>query len=161
MSVYQGFGRENNNQQASFNAGSFPMAGGSMGGGFSHKASILPTDMRCYFGCNQGFKKDYDLRLHIKLKHRDQSEEELQRAYQDAEEEIALVTRTQSKFQCALCPKVLTDNGAFFVTSKRAITCNGETTQINMGVAKSNQLRSNVKFVAGWLNTAEIPFMVI
>lgn len=80
---------------------------------FSHKAPLLSTDMRCYFGCNQGFKKDYDLRLHLKIKHKHENEIELQRAYQDAEDEIALTKRSLSLYQCALCPKQFDNNAGF------------------------------------------------
>merc|ERR1719322_665473 len=84
------------------------------GGGFSHIAPILATDMRCYFECPEGFKKDYDLRLHIKLRHKNEDEEELRRAYQACEEEIALTQRTYSVFQCALCPKTFSEVGTFY-----------------------------------------------
>jgi len=87
-------------------------AGGSSGG-FSHKAPPCATDLRCYFQCPEAFKKDMDLRIHLKLRHRDASEAELRRAYQAAEEEIALVKRSASVFQCALCPKKFGDYGSF------------------------------------------------
>jgi len=78
------------------------------GGGansFSHKAPPCSTDLRCYFQCPEAFKKDVDLRIHLKLRHRNEPEAELRRAYQAAEEEIALVKRSASVFQCALCTK--------------------------------------------------------
>lgn len=99
---------------------------GGGGGGFSHKAPILATDMRCYFECPEGFKKDYDLRLHIKLRHKNEDEAELRRAYQACEEEIALVKRTCSVFQCAMCPKQLSESGALadHVKSKHGLQWN-------------------------------------
>lgn len=81
---------------------------------FSHKAPMLSTDMRCYFGCSEGFKKDVDLRLHLKLRHRGENENELRRAYQAAEEEIALVASSASTFQCALCPKRFNNHKTFY-----------------------------------------------
>merc|ERR1712223_734607 len=87
------------------------VARGGPANGFSHKAPALSTDMRCYFECPENFKKDYDLRLHLKIKHRNEDQNELKRAYQDAEEEIALTRRSYSTFQCALCPKQLNESG--------------------------------------------------
>lgn len=72
------------------------------------------TDMRCYFGCPEGFKKDIDLRLHLKLRHKNENEMELRKAYQAAEEEIALTSATASVFQCALCPKKFTNSHTFY-----------------------------------------------
>jgi len=83
-------------------------------GGFTHKAPLLSTDMRCYFGCNQGFKKDWDLRMHLKLRHKNEDEKELERAYQDAEDEISLTKRSMSIYQCALCPKQYSGMTSFF-----------------------------------------------
>jgi hypothetical protein len=86
------------------------------GGGansFSHKAPPCSTDLRCYFQCPEAFKKDVDLRIHLKLRHRNEPEAELRRAYQAAEEEIALVKRSASVFQCALCTKKFGDYGSF------------------------------------------------
>ena len=76
--------------------------------------SSLSTDMRCYFGCDEMFKKDYQLHLHLKLKHRNEDPIEIKRAYQAADEEIALTRRSGSTFQCAVCPKTFNDNGAFY-----------------------------------------------
>lgn len=87
---------------------------------FSHKATILSTDMRCYFGCNEGFKKDYDLRLHLKLRHRNEDETEMRAAYQDAEDEIALTKRSMSIFQCVLCPTQHSGSGRFYEHIKQA-----------------------------------------
>jgi len=84
------------------------------GGAFSHKATTLSTDLRCYFNCPQGFKKDYDLRLHIKLRHANESEAELRNAYQAAEEEIALTSRNASTYKCALCTMSYRDHGGFY-----------------------------------------------
>ena len=70
--------------------------------------------MRCYFGCDEMFKKDYQLHLHLKLKHRNEDPIEIKRAYQAADEEIALTRRSGSTFQCAVCPKTFNDNGAFY-----------------------------------------------
>merc|ERR1712110_927589 len=35
------------------------------------------TNLRCYFGCEDTFKKDYDLHLHLKLRHRNEDMNEL------------------------------------------------------------------------------------
>lgn len=98
-------------------------SGGSMGkgrasGGFSHKAPALATDMQCYFGCPETFKKDFDLRLHLKLRHKNEDPNELARAYQAAEEEIALVKRSGSTYECALCQKRFQDHGTFYDHTK-------------------------------------------
>ena len=74
----------------------------------------LSTDLQCYFGCDESFKKDYQLHLHLKLKHRNEDPNELAKAYEAAEEEIALTRRSASIFNCALCPKTFNDNGAFY-----------------------------------------------
>ena len=74
----------------------------------------LSTDLQCYFGCDESFKKDYQLHLHLKLKHRNEDPKELEKAYEAAEEEIALTRRSASIFNCALCPKTFNDNGAFY-----------------------------------------------
>merc|ERR1712110_871016 len=39
---------------------------------------------------------------------------ELKRAYQAANEEIALVRRSGSTFQCAMCPKTFIERGVFY-----------------------------------------------
>lgn len=90
------------------------MNGGAAFGGFSHKAPVLSTDMRCYFGCPEGFKKDYDLRLHLKVRHKDENESELRKAHQAAEEEIALTSSSASTFQCALCPRTFNNHKTFY-----------------------------------------------
>ena len=74
----------------------------------------VSTDLQCYFGCDESFKKDYQLHLHLKLKHRNEDPEELAKAYEAAEEEIALTRRSASIFNCALCTKTFNDNGAFY-----------------------------------------------
>ena len=74
----------------------------------------LSTDLQCYFGCDEVFKKDYQLHLHLKLRHRNEEPEELEKAYDAANEEIMLTRRSASLFNCALCPKVFNDNGAFY-----------------------------------------------
>ena len=78
------------------------------------QGSASSTDLRCYFGCDELFKKDYQLHLHLKLRHRDEDPEELKAAYEAADEEIALTKRSGSTYKCALCPKTFTDNGAFY-----------------------------------------------
>lgn len=83
-------------------------------GGFSHKAPTLPLDLRCYFECQEVFKKDYDLRLHLKIKHRNEDPDELRNAYQAAEEEIALTSRSGCKFICALCKKPFTNDSSLY-----------------------------------------------
>ena len=85
-----------------------------MNGSPANANSSLSTDMRCYFGCDEVFKKDYQLHLHLKLKHRNVDPKELIRAYQAADDEIALTRRSGSTFQCAICPKTFNDNGAFY-----------------------------------------------
>merc|ERR1719158_2271343 len=84
----------------------------------------LATDLQCYFGCEEVFKKDYQLHLHLKLRHRNEDPEELEKAYEAANEEIALTRRSASLFTCALCPKVFNDNGAFYghIQNKHDIT---------------------------------------
>eukprot|EP00095_Tigriopus_kingsejongensis_P008992 maker-scaffold783_size97670-snap-gene-0.20 protein:Tk08992 transcript:maker-scaffold783_size97670-snap-gene-0.20-mRNA-1 annotation:"hypothetical protein HMPREF1544_09400" len=77
-------------------------------------ANPLSTDLQCYFGCDEVFKKDYQLYLHLKLKHRSETTDEIARAYEAADEEIALTKRSGSVFQCSLCPKQFNDNGAFY-----------------------------------------------
>ena len=86
----------------------------SVNGNHTNGNSSLSTDMRCYFGCDEVFKKDYQLHLHLKLKHRNVDQKELIRAYQAADDEIALTRRSGSTFQCAICPKTFNDNGAFY-----------------------------------------------
>lgn len=80
----------------------------------SSSSGALSTDLQCYFGCDESFKKDYQLHLHLKLKHRNEDPQELAKAYEAAEEEIALTRRSASIFNCALCPKTFNDNGAFY-----------------------------------------------
>merc|ERR1719474_1782682 len=74
----------------------------------------LSTDLQCYFQCDEVFKKDYQLHLHLKLRHRDEPPELLEKAYEAANEEIALTRRSASLFNCALCPRVFNDAGAFY-----------------------------------------------
>jgi hypothetical protein len=52
--------------------------------------------------------------LHLKLRHSHEDPDELKKAYEAAEEEIALTRRSGSTYQCALCPKTFNDNGAFY-----------------------------------------------
>ena len=87
-------------------------------------AETCATDLQCYFGCDEIFKKDYQLHLHLKLRHRNEDPEELEKAYEAANEEIALTRRSASLFNCALCPKVFNDNGAFYghIQNKHDIT---------------------------------------
>lgn len=77
-------------------------------------AEPLSTDLQCYFNCEEVFKKDYQLHLHLKLRHRNEDPGELERAYEAANEEIALTRRSASLFTCAMCPRVFNDNGAFY-----------------------------------------------
>jgi len=81
-------------------------------------SKILSTDMRCYFGCEEGFKKDFQLKLHLKLKHKNENPDQLSRAYQDAEMEICLVRRNGSTFQCAICQQKIYDEGVFYDHTK-------------------------------------------
>jgi len=77
-------------------------------------AEPLSTDLQCYFNCEEVFKKDYQLHLHLKLRHRNEDPGEIERAYEAANEEIALTRRSASLFTCAMCPRVFNDNGAFY-----------------------------------------------
>ena len=61
---------------------------------FSHKAPMSATDLRCYFQCVEVFKKDYDLRIHLKIRHRGDDKKESEKAYKAAEEDIAQVKRS-------------------------------------------------------------------
>ena len=79
----------------------------------ARKSEPLSTDLLCYFGCEEGFKKDFQLYLHLKLKHGDEDPAELDKAFEAANEEIALTRRSASLFKCALCPRVYNDTGAF------------------------------------------------
>ena len=89
-------------------------AGNRRIGGFSHKAPSLPTDLHCYFQCPESFKKDYDLRLHLKLRHKNEHPDELQRAEEAAKEEICFVSRSGSKFKCAICQKMFTNDNTMY-----------------------------------------------
>ena len=66
---------------------------------FSFVVGNLSTDLQCYFGCDESFKKDYQLHLHLKLKHRNEDPKELEKAYEAAEEEIG-----KSNFQFKISP---------------------------------------------------------
>jgi len=90
------------------------------GGGFSHKAPACPTDLQCYFECPESFKKDYDLRLHLKLRHKNEDPRELERAYQAAEEEIALVSRSGMSFECGICRKQFKNDKTFYDHTKKS-----------------------------------------
>merc|ERR1712133_171578 len=105
-------------------------------GSFSHKAPVSATDLRCYFQCVEVFKKDYDLRIHLKIRHRGEDEKELEKAYQAAEEEIALVRRSAYTFQCALCPKKFGDRGSFGGHVKMFTKLTGSNTWKSMEVAR-------------------------
>ncbi len=96
-------------------------------------ASPDATDLHCYFGCEEVFKKDFQVRktisicnftylqyffhlqlyLHLRLHHRSERASELRRAFSAAEEEVALTRRSGSVYRCALCSRQFTDNGAF------------------------------------------------
>ena len=84
---------------------------GSGGGGPSSSSA---TDLHCPLGCNESFKKDFQVHLHLKLRHRGESQEVMQRAYQLVEEEVELTKRSASIYLCALCEKQFNDNGAFY-----------------------------------------------
>merc|ERR1712126_542847 len=115
-------------------------------GSFSHKAPVSATDLRCYFQCVEVFKKDYDLRIHLKIRHRGEDEKELEKAYQAAEEEIALVRRSACTFQCALCPKKFGDRGSFGGLVKLFTKLPGSNTWKSMEVARWNLLLFNARF---------------
>ncbi len=72
------------------------------------------TDLHCYFGCDEVFKKDFQLMLHLRLRHQEEDQHDLARAFEAAEEEIALTRRSGSVYECALCGKQFHDNGAFY-----------------------------------------------
>ena len=65
----------------------------------------LSTDLQCYFSCKEVFKKDYQLFLHLKLRHRQEPHGELEKAYAAAHEEIALTRR--SNIHCQFCERVV------------------------------------------------------
>ena len=81
---------------------------------FSASAQSSPTELLCYFGCEETFRKGYQLYLHLKLQHMNEPESEMKKATEAAEEEIALTRRSGSVFKCALCPRQFNDNGAFY-----------------------------------------------
>jgi len=72
---------------------------------FSHKSLSLVTALHCYFQCIETFKKDFDLRIHLKLRHKKEDPEKLRRAGAAAEDEISFVKRSGSQFKCAICAK--------------------------------------------------------
>jgi hypothetical protein len=82
-----------------------------------HKSSS-PTDLHCYFGCDEAFKKDFQLNLHLRLKHKHAEPEALNRAFQAAEDEIAFTRRSGSTFQCALCGKIMYSADCFYGHTK-------------------------------------------
>lgn len=93
---------------------------GKTSGGFTHKAPALSTDLQCYFQCPETFKKDYDIRLHLKLRHKNEDPSELERARQAAEEEIAFVKRSGVRFQCAICNQFLNNDHAMYEHTQKA-----------------------------------------
>merc|ERR1711894_665447 len=97
-----------------------PTKNESRSNSFSHKAPSLASDLHCYFQCAETFKKDYDLRLHLKLRHKNENPNELRRAEQAAEEEISFVSRSGSKFQCAICSKTYDSDSTMGDHTKKA-----------------------------------------
>jgi len=87
---------------------------------FSHKAPSLATDLHCYFQCTETFKKDFDLRLHLKLRHKHEDPNELRKALAAAEDEISFVRRSGSKFQCAICSKTYESDSTMGGHAKKA-----------------------------------------
>lgn len=94
--------------------------GGKQDNSFSHKAPSLATDLHCYFQCAETFKKDFDLRLHLRLRHKHEDPNELKRAHQAAEDEISFVRRSGSKFECAICSKTYFSDGSMADHAKKA-----------------------------------------
>ena len=90
------------------------ISNGGGGGGGGGPASSSATDLHCPLGCNESFKKDFQVHLHLKLRHRGEPPEVMKRAYQLVEEEVELTKRSASIYQCALCEKQFNDNGAFY-----------------------------------------------
>ena len=77
------------------------------------EVEYLSTDLQCYFNCEETFKKDYELHLHLKIHHRNEEPGELEKAYTAANEEVAFTRRSASVYTCAMCPRVYNDYGAF------------------------------------------------
>ena len=96
------------------------------GGGGAASSSSSATDLHCPLGCNESFKKDFQVHLHLKLRHRGEPQEVMQRAYQLVEEEVELTKRSASIYQCALCEKQFNDNGAFYshISTKHGVKWN-------------------------------------
>lgn len=117
--------------------------------------------MYCYFQCPETFKNDYDLRLHIKLRHRNEDPEELERECQAAEEEIAFTKRSGSRLKCAMCGESSTTIMRCMSMSRNSITLLGWSTKKNMADVKLNLLHLNAKSVAASSNTPEVLLTVI
>ena len=98
-------------------------AGVGGGGGGGHTSS---TDLHCPLGCNESFKKDFQVHLHLKLRHRNEPQEVMKRAFELVEEEVELTKRSASIYQCALCEKQFNDNGAFYshISTKHSMKWN-------------------------------------
>ena len=96
---------------------------GGGGGGGGHTSS---TDLHCPLGCNESFKKDFQVHLHLKLRHRNEPQEVMKRAFELVEEEVELTKRSASIYQCALCEKQFNDNGAFYshISTKHSMKWN-------------------------------------
>jgi predicted transcriptional regulator len=79
------------------------------------------TDLHCPFNCAEAFKKDYQVHLHLKLKHRNEPEDVLKKAYDAVDEEIELTKRSASIYHCALCDKQFSDNFYSHISTKHGM----------------------------------------
>ena len=80
--------------------------------------SSLATDLHCYFQCEETFKKDFQLNLHLRLKHKNASPSELDKAFQALDDEVAFTRRSGSTFECAICQKRMVVSDVFYNHTK-------------------------------------------
>lgn len=76
--------------------------------------SSLSTDLHCYFGCEEVFKKDFQAKLHYRMQHRNEDASELTRAVEYTEEEISFTRRSACIYECAICRKRCNEQGVFY-----------------------------------------------
>ena len=72
-----------------------------------------PTKLKCYFKCNDVFKKEIHLITHIELKHSDEDYEILKLAKTAAVEEIAS-KRPNALIPCEICDTTLSGRSSFW-----------------------------------------------
>ena len=80
---------------------------------YHYKSNLLSVQCMYILQNPQNQLQSSDLGLHMKIRHRNEDEIELWRSWQAAEEEIALVKRSASTFQCAMCPNKFGARGSF------------------------------------------------